>query len=77
MPDDPKATVRAFVKDVQNDGNIAAAGDYIAADVVDHSTLPGLPPGLEGVQAIFSMIRAGFSDHDAVIHDQIAEATRS
>ena len=51
MVDDPKATVRAFVQDVQNDGNIAAAGDYIAADVVDHSALPGLPPGLEGVQA--------------------------
>jgi predicted ester cyclase len=76
MADDPKATVRAFVKQVQNDGNIAAAGDYIASDLVDHSALPGLPPGLEGAQAIFSMIRAGFSDHDAVIHDQIGEGDK-
>ncbi len=73
MPDDPTAVVSAFVKEVQNDGNIDAAGDYIAEDLVDHSNLPGLPDGLEGAKAIFSMIRTGFSDHDAVIHDIITE----
>ena len=30
MADDPKAVVRAFVKEVQNDGNIDAAGKCIA-----------------------------------------------
>jgi predicted ester cyclase len=73
MPDDPKTVVSAFVQHVQNDGHIEDTGDYIADDVVDHSALPGLPPGLEGAKAIFSMIRAGFPDHDAVIHHQIAE----
>jgi steroid delta-isomerase-like uncharacterized protein len=76
MPDDAKALVRDFVKDVQNDGNIDAAGDYIATDLVDHSSLPGLPDGLEGAKAIFAMIRAGFPDHDAVIHDQVAEGDK-
>jgi steroid delta-isomerase-like uncharacterized protein len=76
MPDDPKALVQAFVEDVQNKGNIDATGDYIAADLVDHSNLPGLPDGLEGAKAIFSMIRAGFPDHDAVIHDQVAEGDK-
>ncbi len=76
MPDDPKAVVQAFVREVQNDDNIEATGDYIAGDLVDHSALPGLPPGLDGAKAIFSMIRAGFSDHDAVIHDQIAEGDK-
>jgi predicted ester cyclase len=76
MPDDPKALVSAFVEKVQNDGNIDAAGDYIAQDIVDHSNLPGLPSGLEGAMAIFTMIRAGFPDHDAVIQDQIAEGDK-
>ena len=76
MPDDPKAVVQAFVKDVQNEGNIDAAGDYIAEDVVDHSALPGNPPGLDGPKAIFRMIRAGFPDHDAVIHDLVAEGDK-
>jgi predicted ester cyclase len=76
MPEDPKAVVSAFVKEVQNDGNIEAAGDYIAPDVVDHSAMPGLPPGLEGAKAIFAMIRSGLPDHDAVIHDQIAEGDK-
>jgi steroid delta-isomerase-like uncharacterized protein len=73
MPQDPRTLVQAFVQEVQNDGKIDAAGEYIAADLVDHSSLPGLPAGLEGAQAIFSMIRTGFPDHDAVIHDQVAE----
>jgi hypothetical protein len=73
MPDDPKAVVREFVKDVQNDGNIEATEKYIAADVVDHSAMPGLPPRVDGAKAIFSLIRTGFPDHDAVIHDQIVE----
>jgi steroid delta-isomerase-like uncharacterized protein len=76
MPDDPKAVVREFVKDVQNDGNIEAASKYIAADVVDHSAMPGLPPGLDGAKAIFSLIRTGFPDHDAVIHDQVCEVDK-
>ena len=76
MPDDPKAVVREFVKDVQNDGNIEAASQYIAADVVDHSAMPGLPPGLDGAKAIFSLIRTGFPDHDAEIHDQVSEGEK-
>ena len=76
MPNDSKAVVQAFVEEVQNKGNIDAAGDFIAPDLVDHSSLPGLPSGLDGAKAIFSMIRAGFSDHDAVIHDQVAEGDK-
>jgi steroid delta-isomerase-like uncharacterized protein len=76
MPDDPKDVVSGFVKNVQHDGNIEASGDYISEDLVDHSAPPGMPPGLDGAKAIFAMIRAGFSDHDAVIHDQIAEGDK-
>jgi steroid delta-isomerase-like uncharacterized protein len=76
VADDPKAIVQAFVKEVQNDGNIDAAGKYIAEDYVEHSPMPGTPSGLDGAKSIFSMIRAGLPDHDAVIHDQVVEGDK-
>lgn len=61
---------------MQNRGNIDAAGEFIAEEFLDHSAPSGLPPGLEGAKAIFAMIRAGFPDHDAVVHDMIAEGDK-
>jgi predicted ester cyclase len=68
-----KALVRAFVMRIQDGGDIEATGEYIDGACIDHSAPPGLPAGLEGTKVIFRMIRAGFPDHDAVIHHQIAE----
>jgi steroid delta-isomerase-like uncharacterized protein len=73
MAEDPKTVVRGFVEEVQNKGNIDAAGDYIATDVVDQSAPPGVPPGLEGAKAVFSAIRSAFPDHDAAVHEMISE----
>jgi predicted ester cyclase len=68
-----KALVRDFVMRVQNGGEIEAAGEYIDDACTDHTGPPDLPPGIEGAKLIFRMIRAGFPDHDAVIHHQVAE----
>jgi steroid delta-isomerase-like uncharacterized protein len=76
MPDDPKTVVRNFVKEVQNDGNIDAVDVHISQNVVNHSPPPGVPPDREGAKAIFTMIRTAFPDHDAVIHDQVAEGDK-
>jgi steroid delta-isomerase-like uncharacterized protein len=73
MSDDAKTLVRRFIEDVQNDGNIERTLDYIAADVVNHSTPPGVPADGHGAQMIFAMIRQGFPDHDAVVHEMISE----
>ncbi len=73
MSEDPKDLVRRFVEDVQNDGNTDRTFDYVAEDAVNHSTPPGLPPDGRGAKLIFEAIRAGFPDHDAVIHEMIAE----
>ena len=62
-----------FIQQVQNDGDIAATDDYIAEDFVDHTPAPGLPPTRAGAKAIFSAIRAGFPDHDAVVEHMVAE----
>jgi predicted ester cyclase len=73
MSDDAKDLVRRFVQDVQGDGNIENTLNYIAADAVNHSAPPGVPPDGHGAQMIFSMIRQGFPDHDAVVHEMISE----
>jgi steroid delta-isomerase-like uncharacterized protein len=73
MSDEPKAVVRRFVQNVQNDGNIEAASEFIAEDVIDHSLPPEMPPGLEGAKRMFEMLRQAFPDHDAVVHEMVAE----
>jgi len=50
MADDPR---ESFVEEVQNEGNIDARGEYIAADCIDHSAHPGVPEGLAGAETIF------------------------
>jgi predicted ester cyclase len=68
-----KSRQRELVEVVQNRGEIDRTGEYIAENGVDHTAFPGLPPGAEGAKQIFGMIRAGFPDHDAVVHHMIAE----
>lgn len=70
-----KATVRRFIEEVQNNGNVGATDEFIAAHFTDHTPL-GVSPDLEGAKQIFAMIRAGFPDHDAVVEDQIAEGDK-
>ncbi len=64
---------RAFVETVQNRGELAAVDEFIAADFVDHTPFPGVPPGIEGARRIFALIRTAFPDHDAQVVHQIAE----
>ncbi len=71
-----KAVVRRFIEEVQNNGNVDATDEYIAADIVNHTPPPGVSPDLEGAKQIFAMIRAGFPDHDAVVEDQVAEGDK-
>jgi len=73
MADDPKTRMRSFVKQVQNDGDVDAVDDYMADDFVDHSAVPGFPPGPAGAKALFAAIRLGFPDHNAVVHEMISE----
>ena len=73
MSDEPKTVVRRFVQHVQSDGNIEAASEFIAEGVIDHSLPPEMPPGLESAKRMFEMLRRAFPDHDAVIHEIVAE----
>jgi predicted SnoaL-like aldol condensation-catalyzing enzyme len=45
-----KALVRRFFEEVWDKGNVDAVDEFMAADYVDHSIPPGLPPGTEGLK---------------------------
>ena len=68
-----KAIVRRMVEEAQSRHNLAVVDELFAADFVDHSVPPGLPPSREGVKMQFAMFFAAFPDLHVVIHDQVAE----
>ncbi|HET9224649.1 MAG TPA: ester cyclase [Roseiflexaceae bacterium] len=68
-----KAIVRRMVEEAQSRQNLAAVDELFAADFVDHSVPPGLPPNREGVKMQFAMFFAAFPDLRVVIHAQVAE----
>jgi predicted ester cyclase len=68
-----RAIVRRLVEEAQSGHNLAVVDELLAADFIDHSVPPGLPPDREGVKMQFAMFFAAFPDLRVVIHDQVAE----
>jgi steroid delta-isomerase-like uncharacterized protein len=71
-----KALVRRIVDEAQSGHNLGVVDELLAADFVDHSVPPGLPPSREGVKMQFAMFFNAFPDLHVVIHDQVAEGDR-
>jgi len=72
-PDELKAGYRRMIEEVFNQGNLAVVDELVAADAVDHSGMPGRPPGPEGVKWAAAMFRAAFPDLHYQVEDQVAE----
>jgi steroid delta-isomerase-like uncharacterized protein len=62
MEDELKAVVRRFYAEVVNGGNFAAVETLFAPDFVNHDQPAGLPPGREGIKALFQRLRTAFPD---------------
>ena len=45
----------------------------MSTDFVDHSAFPGIPADRGGVRLLFAMLRSGFPDLQATVHDQVAD----
>ncbi|MDP9341892.1 MAG: ester cyclase [Actinomycetota bacterium] len=71
-----KRMVRRFIDGYQTGGDPAVLEELLAPDVVDHSALPGFPPGREGVGQLFGMFRQAFPDFRAEILDQMADGDK-
>ena len=74
MSEPNKSLMKRFVTEYQSGSHDEAVlYDVISENVVDHSALPGIPPGRHGVKVLHDGFFTAFSDFHAIIHDQIAE----
>jgi len=71
-----KTLMKRFVTEYQTGDDQAVLVELMAPDIVDHSALPGFPPGRDGVKALFDAFHAAFEGFRAEIHDQVAEDDR-
>lgn len=70
-----KALVRGY-QETYNANNLDVLDAIVAADIISHKTLPGLPPGLEGGKLSHRGTVATFPDLHYEIEDLIAEGDR-
>jgi predicted ester cyclase len=54
-------------------GDLSVMDELVAEDFVDHSALPGTPPGREGAKAFVRVFHAGFPDLSLTNEDIIGE----
>jgi predicted ester cyclase len=68
-----KALIRRWLEQCYNEGNLAAADDFVAVNYVNHSAPHGQTPRLQGEIEYITLIRSAFPDIHLAIEDQIAE----
>ncbi len=73
---DNKERYRRYIEAIWHGRDVAAAGDYIAADIVDHAAPPGQGAGLAGLQGTFRMFLDAFPDARIDIEDMVAEGDK-
>jgi steroid delta-isomerase-like uncharacterized protein len=72
-----KASVRRFVEEIFNRGNMSVVDEVFAPDFVEHEELPaGIPNDREGVVQLGTLLRTAFPDFNATIDDIIAEGDK-
>jgi predicted ester cyclase len=54
-------------------GDLDALEGMSAPGVVDHSAMPGAPPGIEGMKTLNTMLKVAFPDRSTEVHTVIAE----
>jgi steroid delta-isomerase-like uncharacterized protein len=75
MPDNA-ATVRQFIDEVLNRGDVDGAGRFVWEDVVEQVPFPGQGPGLPGLQDVLRGMRAAFPDLHWSVEEQLADGDR-
>ena len=73
--EDNKAIVRKY-RAIHNQNNLDALDAIVAQDLVSHSALPGLPPGLAGGKMAHQGFLASFPDTQTTTEDLIAEGDK-
>ncbi len=75
MSEQNKMLLRRLFEEVYNQGNLDAADEMVASDMVIHEPSHDIR-GRDGAKQFVAMLRAGFPDIHFTIEDQIAEEDR-
>jgi len=73
--EDNKTLVRRY-RQAHNSNNLGALDDIVAADIISHNGLPGLPAGLEGGKMAHMAFAAAFPDGQVTTDDLVAEGDK-
>ena len=72
-----KQLVRRLVEEVFNQKKMDVIEELVSPDFVEHEVVPpGVPPGRDGLIALFGMLHSAFPDFKATIEHLIAEDDR-
>jgi steroid delta-isomerase-like uncharacterized protein len=67
---------RRIIEDGFSKGNVDALDAVVAADLVEHQKVTGLPPGLEGLKAMIRGLRAVLPDLTLTIEDMMVDGDK-
>lgn len=71
--DDNKTAMRRLYNEViSSPGELGRAGEFLAADIVEHEDLGG-GSGLEAMTGFFEALRTAFPDYHIDVHELVAE----
>lgn len=70
---DNKATVRHFIEQVVNTGNLEAMDQFVAQNIVDHNNPPDAPQGIEVYKQHLAAVRQTYGNFYLTIEAQLAE----
>jgi predicted ester cyclase len=71
-----KEFVRRAMEEMWSQGNLSAIDKYVAANYVEHQSMPGVPPTLDGLKQVVAGFRTAFPDLHVTIEDMIAEGDK-
>jgi predicted ester cyclase len=73
---DNKAIVTRVSEQAVGGGDLSVMDELVAEDFLDHSALPGTPPGREGAKEFVRIFHAGFPDLSLTNEDIIEEGDK-
>jgi len=71
-----KAAVRRLFEEIFQHADIAALGELVAPEIVDHNPTPGQPAGIEGIRHVVRFLHGAFAAPHFIVEDLIAEGDR-
>lgn len=72
-----KSIVVQYNKEVIEGGNMELLKDMVSTNFVNHSAIPGMPEGVDGLIYFFTnILHSAFAELQITIHDMIAEGDK-